>query len=67
MPPWVWVPTIGSLSPKTFFGLGERVRVRGKTRLFAKITLHAPFRDDILEPMEQGTDLTDEYVAPDGA
>ena len=36
MPPWVWVPTIGSLSPNTFFVLGERVRVRGKTLLICE-------------------------------
>jgi len=31
LPPWVSVPTICFLSPNTFFVLGERARVRGKT------------------------------------
>jgi len=33
VPPWVSVSTICSLSPNTCFVLGERARVRGKTRL----------------------------------
>ena len=32
MLPWVSVPTIHSLSPNTFFVLGERARVRGQGR-----------------------------------
>ena len=36
MPPRVSLPTICSLSPNTFFVLGERARVRGKTRLICE-------------------------------
>ena len=43
MPPWVSIPTIVSLSPNTFFVLGERARVRGKILLIRET--HASCRE----------------------
>ena len=40
--PWVSIPTICSLSPNTFFVLGERARVRGRPLLIREN--HASFR-----------------------